>query len=619
MKRLLSLLLLVTLSALARVALADMDPLPPEEAYRVEASLTDEHTIEVRFVIAPGYYLYRNKLAFALEPATVALGSPALPAGLMHEDKWFGRQQIYRTALRFTIPVQEPVSGTPTLVVTHQGCGDMGVCYPPTTVSLVLHQENMSHAEVEESTAKTSLLAGFGGQKTVPEMMDTAQSTPYASPSTPAASAPAMTDETRAQRQLASGNLMLIIASFLGFGLLLCFTPCSLPMVPIISSIIIGHGHHISRRRAAVLSSAYVFGMAVTYAVAGVLAGFAGQLLSMWLQNPWVLGAFALVFVALALSMFGVYTLQLPSRWQHRLSASAHHHVGSIPQLLLMGAISALIVGPCITAPLAGALAYIARSHDALTGGIALFALGLGMGTPLVLISVAARHLLPKPGAWMENVNRFFGLVLLGVALYVVAPVLPPLVPMLGWAALLIFGGVFLRALESLPADTHTSHRVFKAIGIVLLLAGAAILVGAMAGSRNPLQPLAGFRSESQPVSTPSFMPVHNIAELDAQIGASGKPVMLDFYADWCVSCREMEEQTFPDPAVAARLAGFTLLRADVTNNTPDDRALLKRFGLYAPPGIVFFHPAGQEIAGMRVIGFMSAEGFAQRLSQITP
>ena len=388
-------------------------------------------------------------------------------------------------------------------------------------------------------------------------------------------------------------------------------------MLPILSGIIVGQGHRISHARAALLSSAYVLGMALTYAVAGVIAGFAGQLVSSWLQNAWVLGAFALLFVLLALPMFGVYSLQLPARWQEAITGKTSSQGGSVPRLLLVGALSALIVGPCVTAPLAGALAYIAHTHNAVRGGLALFALGLGMGAPLILVSLTAHRLLPKPGPWMEAVNRLFGLLLLGLAVYIVSPVLPAAIPMFAWAVLLVFGGVMFHALDSLPAGSHTAERALKALGILLLLAGAVILVGAFAGSRNPLRPLEAFQARTAAPKGPHFTSIRSNAELDAQIAASTRPVMLDFYADWCVSCREMEDQTFPAPEVAARLAGFTLLRVDVTANTADDRALLQRFGLYAPPGILFFAAQGKEIAGKRVIGFMAADSFGERLAEI--
>lgn len=600
MKQLLALLMLA-LFLVAAAARAAEEPLPPEQAFQVSAEAGTPIQIAVR--IAPGYYLYRDKFSFTLQPAALQAGAPAMPPGLSHTDAHFGEQIIYRDQLRFTLPYTG--TGTPeALTLTLQGCADIGICYPPTRYELPLAATSRA--------ATGALTLNLGGKAT------TDVATPPAMTPAPTPRAASADESTQISRLLDGGNLALIAASFFGFGLLLSFTPCTLPMVPILSSIIVGHGHKISHARAFALSSAYVLGMAVTYAGAGVLAGFSGQLLSVWLQNVWVLGAFALIFVVLALSMFGLFELQIPARWQHKLSASAHHHAGSTPQLALMGAISALIVGPCVAAPLAGALLYIAKTHDAVLGGLALFMLGLGMGVPLIIVGIAARRLLPKPGGWMEGVKRFFGLVLLGTALYLVSPVLPPLLPMLGWAALLITGGVFLRAIDPLPEHAHAVWRLFKAIGILLLLAGAAIFVGALAGSRDPLQPLAGLRAGTANASeAPRFTRVANSAELDAQLAASTRPVMLDFYADWCVSCKEMEHRTFTDPAVARRLAGFTLLQADVTANTPADRELLKRFGLFGPPGILFFQPGGSEILGKRVIGFMGAEEFAQHVRQI--
>lgn len=616
MKRLLPLVLLwVALLCCSRlVTAATPEPLPPDQAYRLSVSLLDEQTIDVRFAIEPGYYLYRNKLAFRLTPDGNALATYQLPAGLDHEDRFFGKQQIYRDALHFTLPLAQAANGPLTLTVMHQGCADFGICYPPSEIPVELKLANMSTAM---NTPGRSLIEGLGAPKQE-ALIDTPAPTP-------SAAEPALASDEDADgimRLLSAGNLALILPGFFGFGLLLAFTPCTLPMLPIISGIIVGHGHKISQARASALCGAYVAGMAASYAAAGVAAGFLGQLLSAWLQNVWVLGSFSLLFVALALAMFGVYELQLPARWQHRLSNSAHHHGGSVLQLLLMGAISALIVGPCVGAPLAGALLYIAKTHDAMLGGLALLMMGLGMGTPLVIIGVAARRFLPKPGAWMEGVKRFFGFLLLATALWLVSPVLPPLLPMLGWAALLLVGGIFLHALDSLPADARPAQRLQKAAGIVALLAGAAVLIGALAGNRNPLQPLASLggcpAANACEGTTPVFELIRSAAELDARLATSTKPVMLDFYADWCVSCKEMEHRTFSDAKVAAQLASFTLLQADVTANTPADRELLKRFGLFGPPGILFFSP-GQtdELRTLRVIGFLAPEKFGAVLNKV--
>jgi thiol:disulfide interchange protein DsbD len=369
------------------------------------------------------------------------------------------------------------------------------------------------------------------------------------------------------------------------------------------------------------LSVAYVLGMAITYALAGIAAGLSGALLSAALQNPWVLGGFALMFVMLALSMFGFYELQLPSALQSRLAgASSRLHGGHFLGVFVMGVLSALIVGPCVAAPLAGALLYISQSGDAVLGGSALFAMALGMGVPLLAIGASAGALVPKAGPWMESVKRFFGVLLLAVAVYLVSPVIPMAMQMLAWAALLILTGVYLRAIDPLPQNARGGARISKGVGIIALAAGLAYVVGALSGSRDVLQPLSGLRGAAagEPAGPGvAFQRIGNIAELDAAIAAAkGKVVMLDFYADWCVSCKEMERYTFTDPAVRSRMAAMVKVQADVTSGNADHQALLKRFRLFGPPGIVFFDPAGSEIQGLRVIGFMSADKFTAVLDQ---
>jgi thiol:disulfide interchange protein DsbD len=359
--------------------------------------------------------------------------------------------------------------------------------------------------------------------------------------------------------------------------------------------------------------------MALTYAAAGVAAGLTGTLLSAALQNAWVLGAFALVFVALSLSMFGFYELQLPVALQSKLSEeSGHLRGGRGVGVFLMGALSALIVGPCVAAPLAGALLYIGQTGDAVFGGTALFAMALGMGAPLIAVGTAGGSLLPKTGPWMEGVKKAFGVVLLATAVWLLGPVLPPVLPMLAWAALLIIPAIFLHALDPLPPHARGWQRFWKGIGIVMLLTGAALLIGALAGSRDPLQPLAGLRGSAVAGEAKKlpFEPVRSPAELERRLAAVDRPVMLDFYADWCVSCKEMEKFTFADAAVQAKLAGFTLLKADVTANTADDKALLARFGLFGPPGIIFFDRRGKEIAGVRVVGYQEAAVFLKTLER---
>ncbi len=590
----LAFLVAALLSLLALAGHAADEPLPVEEAFRASARLIDDKQVEVRFQVADGYYLYRHRFKFAADGIT--FGEPALPPGKPKKDDAFGEVEIYRGELVFTLPIS---AGQPpfTLQLTSQGCADIGICYPPQVHAL----------EVSSGGTVGSLLGRALGRSEAPA---------------PASAAPAPAgdehDESgRIARLLDGGSTLATLASFFGFGLLLAFTPCVFPMIPILSGIIVGHGHTISKGRALALSLLYVLGMAVTYAAAGVAAGLSGTLLAAALQNPWVLGGFALVFVALALSMFGFYELQLPTALQSRLSDSANHQQGGSPAgVVAMGALSALIVGPCVAAPLAGALLYIAKSGDAVLGGAALFAMALGMGAPLVIVGVLARSALPKPGPWMEGVRRAFGVMLLAVAVWLVSPVLPSIVPMLAWAGLLIFSAIYLHALDPLPSHAAGWQRFWKGVGVLALLAGAALFVGALAGSRDPLQPLAILRAQAAqaPEAGTKFQRVGSVEALDQALKTATRPVMLDFYADWCISCKEMERFTFADPAVARRLAGFQLLQADVTANNEADKALLKRFGLFGPPGIIFFDSAGQERQWLRVVGFQPAEAFGRVL-----
>jgi thiol:disulfide interchange protein DsbD len=572
LKHLAALFFLCLLAAPAQAQLklgASADELlEPEKAFRFSARAV-EGAVEVEFAIAKGYYLYREKFRFGVEgnPA-VQLGAPELPRGARHKDEFFGEVETYRQNVRIRIPAQG--EGRFDLKVVSQGCADAGVCYVP-------------------MESKASLrLAGAGGAA-----------------ADPGPSLSIFASDFEIQR-LFEGSFAFVMAMFFGFGLLLTFTPCVLPMIPILSGIIAGEGAGLSKSRAFALSGTYVLSMALTYALAGVGAAYAGSLLAAYLQNPWVLGAFALIFVGLALSMFGLFELRLPGFVHQRLDAAQRGlRGGRIASVAVMGVLSAVIVSPCVSAPLAAALLEISRTGDVMLGGSALFVMALGMGVPLIVVGVSEGALLPKAGAWMVAVRKFFGVLLLGVAIWVVSPVLPAYATMLGWGLLLLVAAAFLFSWRLV--------RGAAALAAALLIVGALAQIGGRSAA--PAEPAA----QGSPVqSHVQWTRVASLAELEGKLRTPGKRVMLDFYADWCVSCKEMEALTFSDPKVRAELDRMLLLQVDVTANNQDDKALLKRFSLFGPPGIIFFDPDGREIKGLRVIGYQPPARFLKTLSLAT-
>ncbi|WP_159627926.1 protein-disulfide reductase DsbD [Massilia puerhi] len=575
----------------ATPARAQQDFLDPAVAFKFEARMADPQTAEITYVIAPAYYMYRERFAFKASGAGVTLGEPQIPPGKVKYDPTFEKDlETHTGTLTIRIPVEG--SGPFTLVATSQGCADAGLCYPPQE-----HSFNLG-AGGAQAASGLPIGAGQGGMSTPLE----------SAPAAPAGAPPS--DLSTIAGILGGGSLLAIVPAFILLGLGLAFTPCVLPMVPILSSIIVGEGKNVRRSRGFVLSLTYALGMAIVYTLLGIAAGLAGEGLAAALQNPWVLGTFGLLIVAMSLSMFGFYQLQLPNTLQTRLTqASNSQQGGKLLGVFIMGAISALIVGPCVAAPLAGALVYISQTRDVFIGGAALFSMAVGMSIPLLLVGLSAGSLLPRVGPWMESVKRLFGVLMLAMAIWLVSPVLPPVAEMLLWAALLLGYGFYLLR--------HTRHWAAMAFGAAFAVLGATQLVGLASGGRDAWAPLAHLGGAPQHQGL-AFTRVKTVDQLDAALAANaGKTVMLDFYADWCVSCIEMEKFTFVDRAVQQKLADTVLLQVDVTANDADDKAMLKRFGLFGPPGIILFDGQGKEIADSRVIGFQNAEKFLGSLQRL--
>ncbi len=613
--------------------------LPAEEAFRLDAEVAGPDRLRLAWTIAEGTYLYRDKLALSLEgPAGSSIGTYELPPAevvknAVKPDGSLGDVALYRDRIDLELPLQrgdtEPTAIT--LVAKFQGCADIGVCYPP-------RKERIELALPQAAAVVLAVGATGDAPLTVPKDEAKAEKTPTtvaplvtpresgtgASPGTRTS----ISEQDRIAATLASGNVWAALALFFGFGLLLALTPCVFPMIPILSGIIAGHGPGLSTRKAFWMSLTYVLAMSLTYAIAGLLAGLGGANLQAAFQNPWILSLFALVFVALALSMFGFYDLQLPSSLQTRIASfSQRQQGGHLIGVAIMGVLSALIVGPCVAPPLAGALIFIGQTGDALLGFAALFAMGLGMGAPLLAIGTSAGKLLPRAGVWMEAVKAVFGVALLGVAILLLERLVEPSVAMLLWGALLICSGIFMGALHHLPTETSGWRKLWKGLGLVILVYGALMLVGAAAGGKDTLQPLRGLGfgigTTANAAPHANFKAISGLSDLEREIAAaqaSGRPVLLDFYADWCVSCKEMERYTFSDPAVAAEMARFVLLQADVTDNDADDQALMQgHFGIPGPPAILFFDPLGQERRDQRLVGFMPADDFTRHLQSLRP
>ena len=601
--------------------------LRPQDAFVPSVSKAADGTIAINWIIEPGYYLYKDKLKFELPDKPQAnITQVELDSGIMHTDEYFGTVEIYRdnTNAKLTLSSATELRQA-NLNIHYQGCADIGVCYPPEQLTLPVKFNN-TDAFVASLASHATAAPTEPSQPTVQSGNTASQSVAAASDATSATLIPE-SEQDRLTKLLTAGNLGLLLPTFYVLGLLLAFTACVYPMVPILSSIIVGQGSSITTARAFSLSAVYVLSMASVFALLGVAVGLSGYNIQPLFQNPWVLSVFAGLFVLLALSMFGLFQLQMPAAIQTKLSnISNQQKGGSVAGVAVMGMLSAVIVGPCVTPPLVAALAYIAKTGDAILGGLALFALGLGMGSPLLLIGTSFGRFLPKAGGWMESIQRFFGVILLAVALYLLSRFLPPSITMLLAAMLAIFAGVFFGATDSLDNNSPKSSRFGKAIGLMALIYGVVLLIGLFAGNTSFTHPLRGIAGNavSGNVSTAQahvqFERVKTVAELNNVVQTAsqqGKPVMFDFYADWCISCKEMEAFTFTDERVKALLQNAVLIQADVTANDAHDQALLKEFSLFGPPAILFYNTSGQEITRARVVGFMNADKFSEHLSLV--
>jgi thiol:disulfide interchange protein DsbD len=590
--------------------------LQADQAFGLEISVRDAHTLVASFRVTPDYYLYRDKISFGTSNPGYSIGNLELPKSDVKHDPNFGDMEVYHQSFQVLIALEHSKKSAAliTLDAVYQGCSEKGLCYPPIRKKINI---SLPGAPV---AAKLSTPNKFSPEAAVdvtplPSATPQVMSERAAQASTNAENL--QNDSGQIAKLFKQGSFWLIISFFFGAGLLLAFTPCMFPMVPILAGIIVGRGHKITHMHGFILSLTYVMGMALTYAAVGVAAGLSGTLLSNALQTPWVLGSFAGVFVLLSLSMFGFYELQLPTALQSKLTdASNKLHGGHLSGVFVMGALSAIIVGPCVAAPLAGALLYIGQTHDAWLGAAALFSMALGMGMPLLLIGASAGTLLPKAGGWMESVKRLFGVLLLAVAIWLISSLIPVGVQMLLWSVLLILSAVFLHALDALQHNASNWHRLWKGIGLLSFLLGIAYLIGALSGAGDILRPLGRVvASQSENFTALQFSRVKNIIELDARLAqAGGKTVMLDFYADWCVSCKEMERNTFSDPKVQEKLKNTLLLQADVTANSEDDKVFLARYQLFGPPATLFFKQNGKEQADFRVTGYQNAGQFLQSL-----
>ncbi len=573
---------------------------PPDQVFHLKAS-PGAHRIRLSWAIRPGFYLYRSRIHVKALSGT-AIGAFTLPKGIIKVDPYFGREQIYRIAVTGELTVLRGTAAAPrdaALAVTYQGCADAGLCYPPITKTITVALPPAAGAG--DSAAAHGPAAAAGSAPT-------RLAAPAPIPA--AVHAAGASSQSRFAGLVRSGNLLAMLGAFYLAGLALAFTPCCLPMIPILSGLIAG-GRTLSVARSLLLSGAYVLGMALTYTLAGIAAAAAGAEVQAAFQQPWILGAFAALLAAMGVAMLGAFSVQMPAALQTRLAEiSNRRSAGTLGGVAAMGALSALIVTTCVAPALVGALAVIGQSGAIVRGGAALFALSIGMGTPLLAVGASAGRLLPKAGPWMDLIKKLFGAMLLGVAVWMLARLTPERATLALWA---------VPALAAAWALGSQARRLRRgrwpaALAGGLVAAYALVLVtGAALGGTNPLSPLQHTRA----APALRFTAIGSVAGLQRAVrraAARHQTVMVDFYADWCTSCKEMEATTFTNPAVRRALAHTVLLRADVTSNDAADQALLRYFGIFGPPTVAFYDRDGHERRRYRVVGYLDATAFLRRV-----
>ncbi|MDX1808101.1 MAG: protein-disulfide reductase DsbD [Sulfurospirillaceae bacterium] len=587
------LLLIFLISVVSLSAITQRKILSPDEAFIVTAHRNADNIL-VNLKLGEDIYIYADKLKFDItKPLNVSIDKELTkPKPIKHQEFL-----VFEKNVNINIPLsvikKHVSSGNFTLQVSYQGCSSQGVCYQP--------------------LSKTFSFNLASGNTNIKKQDTTQSSTAKAN----------ISEEGKIAQSFSKKSIWLVLITFFGFGLLLSLTPCVFPMIPILSSVIVSQSSKsMNTKKAFFLSLIYVLAMSVAYTIAGILAGLFGANIQVALQNPWVISIFSLIFVLLSFSMFGFYELQMPSFIQSKLSKNSENSSkGGLIGVAIMGFLSALIVGPCVAAPLAGALVYIGQSGDALLGGLALFVMSLGMGVPLLIVGAGAGRFMPRPGIWMDTIKSIFGVLMLGVAIWMISRIVPPVFTMLLWMLLLLISSVYMGALEPLKENCSGWKKLFKGLGIVLFIYSVMLFVGAMKGSVNPLEPLYQSsaiiqQSNSNTSAESAFKRIKTLDELNTEIKNSKKPVFIDFYADWCVSCKEFQQYTFSNEAVKEKMKKFNLVQIDVTKNTADDKEILRRFNIFGPPAIVFFKD-NKELKSYKVVGFKDAKYFATHLDRV--